>query len=620
MVGTKVLAFGPPHCRSGISFIFVKTFKIMKKKYFFVIFFGMVFFPMAQAQMAGVQIPEPLAVCSPGACTQLQAVYTGGKYTSDYAVTPIPYQPLYPFTGGTVINASCDDVWSPEFTLPFNFCFYGDMYNKLLVGSNGLITFDNSIPNNIGCNGLKYCDWYYTQTIPNPAFPVRNAIYGVYQDTDIRTVTNGGAITDAVIQNVNYYIGGTAPNRYFVVNFNQLPLFYCGASAGLQTSQVILYETTNVIDVIVKNRMPCTSWQQPNGVIGIQNQDGTLATFPPGRNTGAWTATNEAYRFTPNGATPANAIAWFKNGVAYSSGNAVIDVCPEEGDIFTASVTYPGCGSNEAVLVSASRTMHITPVAAGNPVDLSVCTADALAAFDLTANIPVVLGANDPNNYDISFHASQSDAENYATPLGNTNNFMAADNQAIYMRIEDYTIGCYAIRSFQLHLNTPPGQPVGATEQFFTAGQTLADLEVAGTNLTWYDQPLGGNMLSATTPLVDGTTYYVSQTNASGCENTDRSALATDRLPVTAYLAMGTSQWNRPVFEIKPNPVKDVLTISATQKIDSVSVYSLQGQRILEIPVNANTTRVDLSKLATGTYLVKINADAYVKTVKIIRG
>ena len=74
-------------------------------------------------------------------------------------------------------------------------------------------------------------------------------------------------------------------------------------------------------------------------------------------------------------------------------------------------------------------------------------------------------------------------------------------------------------------LTTP--LPTADANQNFVSGQTLADLTVAGSNLTWYDALTGGNVLPTSTELVDATTYYVSQT-IDGCES--------ERLAVTASI------------------------------------------------------------------------------------
>lgn len=53
---------------------------------------------------------------------------------------------------------------------------------------------------------------------------------------------------------------------------------------------------------------------------------------------------------------------------------------------------------------------------------------------------------------------------------------------------------------------------------YFEAGETLADLDVTGANLTWYTDAAGTASVAVTTAAVDGAVYWVSQT-LNGCES-----------------------------------------------------------------------------------------------------
>ena len=66
--------------------------------------------------------------------------------------------------------------------------------------------------------------------------------------------------------------------------------------------------------------------------------------------------------------------------------------------------------------------------------------------------------------------------------------------------------------------------PSGASIQTFCAGATVANLTATGTNIQWYASSAGGTALPSTTALVNGTTYYASQTS-NGCESTSRFAV-----------------------------------------------------------------------------------------------
>src|SRR6476620_11392467 len=133
----------------------------MKKNYtVFLLLFGFLIVKAQQAPLASVHINAPSNVCTPGSCTDLFAEFYTPNATNNYAVSSIVYAPPFPFTGGTGLDASADDVWTPIVNLPFSFCFYGISYNQILVGSNGVITFD--LTNQIPAMG---CPWSFSGAI-----------------------------------------------------------------------------------------------------------------------------------------------------------------------------------------------------------------------------------------------------------------------------------------------------------------------------------------------------------------------------------------------------------------------------------------------------------------------
>ncbi|PJJ10638.1 gliding motility-associated-like protein [Flavobacterium sp. 1] len=68
--------------------------------------------------------------------------------------------------------------------------------------------------------------------------------------------------------------------------------------------------------------------------------------------------------------------------------------------------------------------------------------------------------------------------------------------------------------------------PTGDLVQNFCTTQkaTIASLSVTGTNIIWYDNATNGTVLPSTTALVNGVTYYATQT-ANGCESVNRLAV-----------------------------------------------------------------------------------------------
>ena len=80
--------------------------------------------------------------CYSDPCVELVPTFHQTGETSTYAVDSITYSPPFPFTGGTSIFIGIDDIFSDTIQLPFEFCFFGNTYDYVIVGANGLLSFD----------------------------------------------------------------------------------------------------------------------------------------------------------------------------------------------------------------------------------------------------------------------------------------------------------------------------------------------------------------------------------------------------------------------------------------------------------------------------------------------
>ena len=72
-------------------------------------------------------------------------------------------------------------------------------------------------------------------------------------------------------------------------------------------------------------------------------------------------------------------------------------------------------------------------------------------------------------------------------------------------------------------------------------------------------------------------------------------------------------------FSYYPNPVKNVLNVSAANEISSASVYNMLGQRVLTAQLGTTIGSVDMSALPKGAYLVKLSSGKAEKTIKVIK-
>ncbi|MDN3675603.1 T9SS type A sorting domain-containing protein [Flavobacterium branchiarum] len=171
---------------------------------------------------------------------------------------------------------------------------------------------------------------------------------------------------------------------------------------------------------------------------------------------------------------------------------------------------------------------------------------------------------------------------------------------------------------------TPPAPLVDGKNtitQSFNVGQTLADINIQVTGIKWYSNAVSPSgktkrttetQLPPTTVLVDGTTYYASQT-INGIESKER-------LAVTAKLnTLSTPDFILSNFKYHPNPVKNTLSIDNTAVIDEATLFSVSGKVIFDKKINSMHSDLDLSHLATGIYILKVKSEGQEKTIKIVK-
>lgn len=160
--------------------------------------------------------------------------------------------------------------------------------------------------------------------------------------------------------------------------------------------------------------------------------------------------------------------------------------------------------------------------------------------------------------------------------------------------------------------------PTGLISQTFPAGSTLANIVVNGTDIQWYASANNKNQLSTfsmplplNTLLVDGTTYYATQT-VGGIESTAY-------LPVMVHLTLGVGDNEVLPVQYAPNPVKNSLTLQSTVVLKTVSIYTMLGQKVFEQNYNNTNISIDLSRLTTGNYIFKAQGETGQKTIRIIK-
>ena len=131
----------------------------------------------------------------------------------------------------------------------------------------------------------------------------------------------------------------------------------------------------------------------------------------------------------------------------------------------------------------------------------------------------IVVTATNPKWYDVSGNIISSST-------------LLIDNTKYY--VTQNSSGCESAKKEILVTLSDPNPPTGnALQDFCSASNpTLKNISIIGTDIKWFDQI--GTQIPETTPLVDGTTYYASQT-INGCESTQKLAIKAN--VVTNYLS-----------------------------------------------------------------------------------
>lgn len=496
-----------------------------------------------------------------------------GNSQNNYAVTPIPFQP---FSGTLASLGTDDDRYSEIINLPFGFDFYGITYNQIVVSTNGYINFTTSFAG-------QYSPWAISYQIPWTNFPAKNSIFGCYEDLN-NNATLGGLGT------ITYGSYGVVPFRKFVVYFNNQPHFQCNSATPLTSFQMILSEATNVVDVQIINRTPCTTWQSGAGVIGVINSDGTQGITPPGRNTGAWTATQEAWRFyRPNYYTNYSFVRFDDNTDGFRSFDlnvAANDIYPSNPSsmIFYATfadVITQSNAINPSNYINTSNPQTIYAIGNGLEKQIILSVIDCNTDFDTDT----VSSATEDVNGDTNLANDDTDFDGIPNYLDNDD-----DGDLVLTNVEYVFAKTNATLGANVLLDTDNDGTPNFLDNDDDADGLLTFLE---------DYNRDGN------PAND-------DTNANGLPDYLETAVALGVSPVSL---------NANSIKVFPNPATTILNIqnNTTETNASIEIYSISGAKVKSLKATESLTTISVADLQTGIYFVKVTMNNQVGNYKFIK-
>ncbi len=316
----------------------------MKNLYFFLI--SLCFCSFCSAQLTVNGFANNPTVCS-GNSTLITATAT----PVGYSVSAIPTSLIGSYYTNVLADAlsanftprsagiNYNDCRWDGISIPFGFTYYGSPVSSVNVSSNGWITFSATS----ATTGFGFA-------LPSAGQP-NNAIHGI---TTNLTLDAAGVL--------EYYVDGSAPNRVFVVRYEDVPF---ASGGGTATFEIHLLETSNIVEI---HTLSCTNTTLAKAQ-GVENATGTVATIATGRNnTTTWSGFSNSYRFTPDVIN----YTWSPSSTLSSSTGSSVIATPINTTIYTINATN---ASNSA---TGSTTVTVTVnsgsfTLAGTPGGASIC-------------------------------------------------------------------------------------------------------------------------------------------------------------------------------------------------------------------------------------------------------
>jgi hypothetical protein len=259
--------------------------------------------------------------------------------------------------------------------------------------------------------------------------------------------------------------------------------------------------------------------------------------------------------------------AWAQVGTLTKTGDMTVclnstelyGVMATTGSTYTWSITTPGTGGAGTItngsapdnLVTINWTSPGTCTLVVTELNASGCSAVINSILITVVQLPLAPAVTTPVTYcqnatAVPLTATGTGLSWYTTATGGTGSATApapstaATGNTSYWVSQTNANGCEGPRiEIVVTVNALPLAPVVTTPVTYCQNATAVPLTATGTGLLWYTTATGG-IGSATAPApstaaTGNTSYWVSQTNANGCEGPGAQITVTvDPLPATS--------------------------------------------------------------------------------------
>ncbi|MBS7786352.1 T9SS type B sorting domain-containing protein [Flavobacterium sp. CYK-55] len=288
--------------------------------------------------------------------------------------------------------------------------------------------------------------------------------------------------------------------------------------------------------------------------------------------------------------------SWTRNGQPIAGENGPSLVVNQAG---TYAITYQKNTNGCQPVTDYINVEFLPEIAAGTPSDLYRCDmGNTNYTYDLSYNTPIVkAGLNSATQ--VSYHASQSDADAGSNAL--PNNYTATPGTTVYVRIKNPNNACYTTRTFNLLVSAPPvaNQPGNMTK---CSGSAFNN---AGFDLNQQTNAILGGQ-SATMNVV---TYYSSLTNANSHINpiNNNYLFANNNTPVFARVenAFDSGCYSIVSFNLLVTTLPQVDTMLNVFVCDSYTLPTLNNGNYFTLP-NGGGTALQAGEVITQSSTIYI--------------
>ncbi|MHC0442863.1 fibronectin type III domain-containing protein [Flavobacterium sp. 3-210] len=225
-------------------------------------------------------------------------------------------------------------------------------------------------------------------------------------------------------------------------------------------------------------------------------------------------------------------IVWEKDGVVLTGENKATLVVSAPGEYKVLSRYGDVVCSGPTTGADSIIVEYYNEIITGVPADITLCSIESSATFNLTQNSASILGTLG-SDYSVSYFTTAVDAAANLNAISSPGSYTNTSNpQTIFARVSNSLNNCYKVVSFTIQLKDLYPQftltPDFSLCEFETANLSVTPLNYNNADVV-YAWTLNGAALPDTTPtiaIVDGGRYEVTVSNIS-CSSKKQTSVTT---------------------------------------------------------------------------------------------